>query len=71
MIRRIRAWRACSRRMTPGQVAAKAALYRAECDRQEAEERAPQAAAVVRELRELRVRNHFAETIRLTLEGGR
>ncbi|WP_282204558.1 DUF7620 family protein [Kitasatospora fiedleri] len=71
MLRRIRAWCGRSRRVTPGQQAARSALYRAECDRLEAEGRAPVAAEVARELRALRVENHFAERIRLSLEGGR
>lgn len=71
MLRWIRAWRRRRRGIpTPGQLAAQTALYRTECARQEAEERAPAAAEINAALRELRVTNHFAERIRLSLEGG-
>lgn len=71
MRRRIAVWLGRNRRLTPGQIAARAALHRAACDRQEAEERAPVAAEVTRELRQLRVENHFAEKIIWAMEGGR
>lgn len=72
MLRWIRAWR---RRLrggpTPGQEAAAAALYRAECAREEDHKRDPLVSRAGAELREARTANHFAERIRLTLDGGR
>jgi hypothetical protein len=59
-------------RPTAGLRAATQALTRAEgCDRQEVRERHAEAAATVESLRELRHANHFAERIRLSMEGGR
>jgi hypothetical protein len=72
VLRWIRAWhRRRKGLLTPGQLAARAALYRVECDRQAVEERAPAVSEVARTLREMRHANHFAERIQLLLEGGR
>ncbi|MGW5711533.1 DUF7620 family protein [Streptomyces olivaceus] len=57
-------------RTTAGQEAASSALRRSVRDKQEAEQRAPEVAAVARRLRDHRARNHFAETFRTAIEGG-
>ncbi|MGW4810567.1 DUF7620 family protein [Kitasatospora cineracea] len=72
MLRWIRAWRRRRKGIpTRGQQAASSALYRAECARDVARERAPLVSEAAAVLREARAANHFAERIRLTLEGGR
>lgn len=55
---------------TPGQVAADAALGRAELARDAAARRGPEVTAVADRLRALRERNHFAEMIDQALRGG-
>ncbi|BFP50039.1 hypothetical protein KCMC57_64070 (plasmid) [Kitasatospora sp. CMC57] len=72
MLRWIRAWRRRRRGVpTRGQQAASSALHRAECARDAGHERAPLVSEAAAELRAARRENHFAERIRLTLEGGR
>lgn len=58
-------------RTTQGQREAEAALRRSEAERRVCEGRAAEVAEVASTLRGLRERNHFAEAIRLSLEGGR
>ncbi|NUS16300.1 MAG: hypothetical protein HOY69_33700 [Streptomyces sp.] len=48
-----------------------AALHRAEQDRAELESRADEVAETAASLRETCAQNHFAERIRLAMEGGR
>ncbi|WP_446684989.1 DUF7620 family protein [Kitasatospora kifunensis] len=58
-------------RPTAGQREAEAALRRAEAARLACQGQAGEVAAAAEHLRGLRARNHFAEAVRLTLEGGR
>lgn len=60
-----------SPRPTAGQREAVAALHRAEQDRAELESRADEVAETAASLRETCAQNHFAERIRLAMEGGR
>lgn len=63
-------WRA-RRAERPGLAAAKEAVCRARAAREEATARQPEVSQQAGRLRELRQENHFAESIRLALEGGR
>lgn len=58
---------------TQGQAAASAALRKAEEARDETARRGPEVASVVRQLRQIRERNHFAEAFDALLNqrGGR
>ncbi|MGW8703306.1 DUF7620 family protein [Streptomyces eurythermus] len=56
--------------VTEGQVAATAALARAQAARQVAADRRPAVDEVACELRAIRERNHFADLIRNTVLGG-
>ncbi|WP_442789327.1 DUF7620 family protein [Kitasatospora sp. NBC_01302] len=57
-------------RTTQGQREAEAALRRSEADRMASEGQAGEVAWAADQLRGLRELNHFADAIRLTLEGG-
>jgi len=83
VLRRLRAWRrkraglagVSLERQTPrpteGQREASRALYQTECARAEVEQLGAEVTERAARLRELTARNHFAESIRLSLEGGR
>jgi hypothetical protein len=66
---RIRIWRR-RRRDAPVRTEARAALKRAEVDRQQIQDRGPEVDRAVALLREIRERNHFAEMISRALQGG-
>ena len=59
------------REETPGQQAASSALHRAQNARQQAEEQRHTVSEAARRLRQIREQNHFAEMIRIALEGDR
>lgn len=70
MLRWLRRTIGCRGKPTAGQRAASGALDRAQCARQEAENRRPEVEAAARILRAARDENHFAERIAAALRGG-
>ena len=59
------------REETPGQQAASSALHRAQHARRKAEEQRGAVSEAAQRLRQVREQNHFAEMIRIALEGDR